>query len=69
MEYETDLYEGDYWAGTLVITDKITGKCGTVQLMDSRNRNVTLSQWRSSIKSHGLERAFHTWSKLVNHWH
>lgn len=68
MDYETDLYEGDYWAGTLVITDKATGKCGCVQLWDANNRNITLAQWRSSFKTHGLERAFKTWAKLVTDW-
>lgn len=68
MYYETDLYEGDYWQGVLVITNKTTGKVGSVSLLDSRNRNITLNQFKSCIKSHGLELAFETWCKLVTNW-
>lgn len=68
MDYETDLYESDYWQGVLVITDKKTGKVGSVSLLDSRKRNITQKQFKSCIKSHGLERTFETWSKLVTNW-
>lgn len=68
MIYESDQYEGDYWQGVMVITNKETGQCGNVSLRDSNGRNVTLSQFNSCIKTHGVVRALHTYARLVTHW-
>lgn len=68
MYWESDTHEADYWQGVLVITDKETGKCGNVVLHNAKGHNVTLKQWQSSIKTHGVDRALVTWSKLVNQW-
>jgi len=66
--YESEQYEGDYWQGVLVVTDKTTGQCGNVSLVNDKGGNVTLSQLESSIRSHGVERALTTFAKLVTDW-
>jgi len=68
MEYESDQYEGDYWQGVMVITDKATGQCGSVSLRDSNGRNVTLNQFKPCIKTHGVERTLSNFARLVTHW-
>jgi len=68
MEYESMEYEGDYWQGAMVITDKVTGSCGSVCLVDHKGRNITLRDFKSCIKTHGLERALSTYAKLVDNW-
>ena len=68
MDYSSDSYEADYWQGVMVITDKSTGKCGSVSLRNANGRNVTLSQFKSCVKSHGVDRALRTYARLVTHW-
>jgi len=68
MEYESDTYEADYWQGVMVITDKATGQCGNVSLRDVKGRNVTLSDFKSCIKSHGVDRALRAYARLVTCW-
>jgi hypothetical protein len=69
MDYESDQYECDIWAGHIVITDKETGRCGIVQLRDAvTGRDVTRRQLLSSIRTHGVERALHTFARLVREW-
>lgn len=66
--WESETYQADYWQGVLVITDKVTGKCGSISLRDNNGRNITKRQWDSSIKTHGVEFALSTWAKLITRW-
>ena len=65
MDYESELFEIDYHNGWLVITDKATGKPECVQLTNNKGRNITLNQFKSGIKSHGLDKACKTFLKLA----
>ena len=68
MDYESEQFEADYWQGVMVITDKATGQCGNVSLRDSNGRNVTLSQFKSCVNSHGVDKALQTYARLVTWW-
>jgi len=37
MGYTSDAYEGDYWQGVMVITDKATGHNGSTVSFNSKN--------------------------------
>ena len=65
MDYTTDTYEADYHAGLLVITDKLSDAAYMVQLRNRSGRNVTLSQFKSCIRSHGIDRACSTFINLA----
>tara|TARA_R110002153_G_scaffold114677_1_gene257571 strand:+ start:446 stop:655 length:210 start_codon:yes stop_codon:yes gene_type:complete len=61
----TDTYDTDYHAGYLVITDKANGAEHCVQLRNNNGRNITQAQFKSSIASHGFDRACQTFIKLA----
>jgi hypothetical protein len=65
MDYTTDTYEVDYHAGLMVITDKLNDTAYMVQLRNRSGRNVTLSQFKSCIRSHGINQACSTFIKLA----
>ena len=65
MDFTSELYEADYYNGWLVITDKTTKKNECVHLTNNNGRNITLAQFKSSIKSHGLNKACATFVKLA----
>ena len=65
MDYTSELYEVDYYKGWLVIKDKTTKANECVQLTNKNGRNITLSQFKSGIKSHGLNKTCATFLKLV----
>jgi len=68
MDYESDKYECDIWQGRVIITCKESKRCGIVSLLNSNGRNVTLNQFKSGLKSHGVERTLSTFAKLVTNW-
>ena len=68
QEWISDSHEGLYHAGHLVITDKATGRCGMVCLHDMKGRDITLAQFRGSVKTHGEARALATFARLVQNW-
>ena len=65
MEYETERFEVDYHAGWLVITDKENKRNECVQLTNNKGRNITLSQFKSSVKSSGIDKACSVFLKLA----
>ena len=65
MDYTSELYEVDYFKGWLVIKDKTTKANECVQLTNKNGRNITLSQFKSGIKSHGLDKTCATFVKLA----
>lgn len=65
MDYESELFEVDYHNGWLVIKDKETNEQECVQLTNNKCRNITLNQFKSGIKSHGLDKACKTFLKLA----
>jgi len=64
MDYESELFEIDYHNGWLVIKDRETNKQECVQLTNNKGRNITLNQFKSGIKSHGLNKTCKTFLKL-----
>jgi len=65
MEYETERFEVDYHAGWLVITDKENKRNECIQLKNNNGRNITLSQFKSSVKSSGIDKACSVFLKLA----
>ena len=65
MDDESALFEVDYHNGWLIIKDKETNKQECVQLTNNKGRNITLNQFKSGIKSHGLDKACKTFLKLA----
>lgn len=65
MDYETERFEVDYHAGWLVITDKGNNRSECVQLTNSKGRNITLSQFKGSVKSSGIDKACSVFLKLA----
>lgn len=65
MNYQTDTYEAEYYKGWLVITIKAERRNECVQLTNGKGRNITRSQFKSAIKSHGVDRACQTFVKLA----
>lgn len=57
-------YDADYLGGIMVITKNETGEMRKVSLRNAKGQNITLSQFRSSIKSHNFDRACETFFKL-----
>jgi hypothetical protein len=68
QEWQSDSHEGMYHAGHFVVTEKESGRCGIVQLRDTRGRDVTLAQFRDCVRSHGAARALATFARLVRTW-
>lgn len=68
QEWNTESHEAIYHSGNMVITDKAANKCGIVCLRDSKGRDITLSQFRDGIKTHGLDKTIRVFSKLVANW-
>lgn len=63
-EWTEDGWEAEYYAGWLILTTP-TGEVGSVQITaTASNRNVTLNQFRSAVKTHGVKRACETFWKL-----
>ena len=65
MDYETERFEVDYHAGWLVITDKENKRSECIQLKNNNGRNITLSQFKSSVKSSGIDKACSVFLKLA----
>ena len=65
MDYETELFEVDYHNGWLVITDKANNQNKCVQLTNQQGRNITFNQFKSSVKSHGIDKACAVFLKLA----
>ena len=65
MEYETERFEVDYHAGWLVITDKENNRNECIQLKNNNGRNITISQFKSSVKSSGIDKACSVFFKLA----
>lgn len=57
MQYNSQNYDADFWQGVLVITDKAQNELRKVTLRDASGRNVTLQQFKASIKSRGFDKA------------
>ena len=65
MDYETERFEVDYHAGWLIITDKEKNRNECVQLTNNKGRNITLSQFKSSVKTGGIDKACTVFLKLA----
>lgn len=64
MDYTTEKFEVDYWQGVLVFTNKETTETRVLKLYKN-NRLATLNEFKSGIKSHGLERACEVFFKIA----
>ena len=64
MDYTTDKFEVDYWQGVLVFTNKETTETRVLKLYKN-NRLATLNEFKSGIKSHGLEKACEAFFKIA----
>ena len=62
-EWAENEWEAEFWAGHLVVTHP-SGECAEVGLRDAQGRNITLREFRSSVKSHGVTKACRTFWKL-----
>lgn len=63
-EWRENGWEADYFAGHLILTNP-QGDLAEVGLRDTATgRNITLRQWRSSVKTHGVTRSAETFWKL-----
>ena len=65
MDYESELFEVDYHNGWLVIREKDTSRQECVQLCNKNGRNITLTQFKSGLKSHGIDKTCRTFLKLA----
>ena len=65
MDYESELFEVDYHNGWLVIMEKETSRQECVQLCNKNGRNITLTQFKSGLKSHGIDKTCRTFLKLA----
>jgi hypothetical protein len=65
MDYESELFEVDYHNGWLVIMEKETSRQECVQLCNKNGRNITLTQFESGLKSHGIDKTCRTFLKLA----
>lgn len=62
--WEADGWEADWFSPYLCLTSP-AGEVATVGLKDTETgRNITLSQFRSSVKSHGVKKACEVFWKL-----
>jgi len=64
LDYTTDRFEVDYWQGVLVFTNKETTETKVLKLYKN-NRLATLNEFKSCIKSHGLDRACETFFRIA----
>jgi len=64
MDYTTEKFEVDYWQGLLVFTNKETTETKVLKLYKNK-RLATLNEFKSCIKSHGLERACETFFRIA----
>lgn len=55
-EWSENGYEAEYFTPYLCLTAP-DGRTALVQLKDDKRRNITLQQFRSSVASHGIEKA------------
>ena len=69
MEYESAKFECDLWQGTIVLTDKETGRCGSVHLVDRQRKKNGAQMLAADVKKYGAEKALATYAKLVVDWH
>jgi len=60
----SDRYSAEYTGGFLFITDRSSGADHIVRIINGRGQCVTRGQFRSSIKSHGFDRACETFCRL-----
>lgn len=66
MFIQSELFEADYYKGWLIITDRQTSKTYPVQLKSTETgRNITKSQFSSSIKTAGFDAACRTFKKIA----
>jgi len=65
MDYITEKFEVDYYKGWLVIYNKATKNPECVQLRNDKGRNITLNQFKSGVKTHGVNHACKTFLKLA----
>jgi len=65
MYYTTENFEVDYYKGWLVIHDTATKQNECVQLKNDKGRNITLNQFKSGVKTHGVDRACRVFLKLA----
>jgi len=64
LDYTTEQFEVDYWQGVLVFTNKETTEARVLKLYKN-NRLATLNEFKSCIKSHGLDRACETFFRIA----
>jgi len=64
MDYTTEKFEVDYWQGLLVFTNKETTETKVLKLYKNK-RLATLNEFKSCIKSHGLDRACETFFRIA----
>ena len=62
-EWTENGWEAEYFAGHLIITHP-DGTAAEVGLRDDKGRNITLAQFRSGVRSHGITKACSTFWKL-----
>lgn len=55
-EWKENGFEAEYFAPYLCLTAP-DGRTALVLLKDANARNITLQQFRSSVKSHGVEKS------------
>ncbi len=67
MFTDTANFQADYLNGILVITCAATNECESITLNDDRGRNITLLQFKSGIKSHGMDKACQTFLRLAKY--
>ena len=68
QDWDSPDFEGMHYTGHFVITEKASGRCGIVKLVDHRGRDITLAQFRDCVRSHGAARALATFARLVTNW-
>ena len=68
MDYENALFGADCWQGTVVITEKATGRCGSIRMRNTKTRQNAVQMLAADVKNHGADRALTTYAKLVENW-
>lgn len=77
MDYESTEYECDMWQGTVVFTDKATGKCGSL-ILKSNGRVATARMIKADVAKYGpnelarasalRDKALRVYAKLIEVW-
>lgn len=67
MDYESDSWECDIWAGYAVLTCKYTGRSGMLCLTKN-GRNATKRMIGQDVEKYGAEKALSVYAKLVDTW-